>query len=44
MTGTGFNDLNPRKKSRGTRKIGSQEATEPATWRKTKKTAKIQIF
>ena len=44
MTGTDLNDLYPRKKSRGTRKFGSQEATVPATRRKIKKTAKIPFF
>ena len=44
MTGIGLNNLNPRKKSRGTRKFGFQKATETATWRKMQKTAKIQHF
>ena len=44
VIGTGFYGLYPRKKTRGTRKIGSQEATEPASRTKTQKTAKIQIF
>ena len=43
-TETGLNNLYPHKKSPRTRKIGSQEAAESATWRKTIKTAKITHF